>query len=512
MGGHVIGSQLISNVVRRFFLAMVLTGLLTGSVGQAASYQKKGGTIVDPILNKSGIAHYYSGPNFEPYADLTSANLRYAYLTGADLSYTALTNTTLTGANLTNANLWKANLTDANLTGVSSGGIIGTTSDLPTDWQITEGYLIGPEANLSGASLYEADLTGAVLTNANLPDANLQGANLTRANLTNANLTAAHLSYANLTAAHLFNANLTAAHLFNAGLSDANLTYAILSDANFDNANMARADLTYANLTLARMTDADLSNADLTSANLRYAYLTGADLIGADLLSSDLYYANLTSANLPDADLTSANLSDANLTRANLYSVDLTGAWGVEISTGSPYYYGNTLLPFGFDPVAQGWTLAPYCDFTPDAVCDLADINQMFDVGNLKAGVATTVSNDRLDLIDDDTLDAADISEWLSQAATANGHGSPYLRGDTEFDRDVDITDFNTLAANFGSRGAWPVWDEGNFNGDRDIDITDFNLLAANFAPTGYATSAIPEPSTMLLASLALIFVGVCFR
>ena len=45
-----------------------------------------------------------------------------------------------------------------------------------------------------------------------------------------------------------------------------------------------------------------------------------------------------------------------------------------------------------------------------------------------------------------------------------------------------------------------------------DTDITDFNFLAANFAPDGYATSAIPEPSTMLLASLALILVGVSFR
>ena len=32
---------------------------------------------------------------------------------------------------------------------------------------------------------------------------------------------------------------------------------------------------------------------------------------------------------------------------------------------------------------------------------------------------------------------------------------------------------------------------------DRDVDITDFNLLGANFAPAGYATSAIPEPSTI---------------
>ena len=126
-------------------------------------------------------------------------------------------------------------------------------------------------------------------------------------------------------------------------------------------------------------------------------------------------------------------------------------------------------------------------------------------------------SNDRLDLVNNDTIDAADITEWLAQAATANGHGSPYRRGDTELDRDVDITDFNALASHFDPTGDGdpvngPFWNEGNFDGDDDTDITDFNLLAANFSPSGYATSAIPEPSTMLLASLALILVGVSFR
>ena len=37
MGRHVMGSQLTSNAVRSFFLAMVLTALLTGSVAEAAS-------------------------------------------------------------------------------------------------------------------------------------------------------------------------------------------------------------------------------------------------------------------------------------------------------------------------------------------------------------------------------------------------------------------------------------------------------------------------------------------
>ena len=101
----------------------------------------------------------------------------------------------------------------------------------------------------------------------------------------------------------------------------------------------------------------------------------------------------------------------------------------------------------------------------------------MFDVGNLEAGVATTVSTDRLDLIDDETLNAADLTEWLSQAATANGHSSPYLRGDTEL--------------------------------DRDVNITDFNFLASNFTPGSYGTSnAIPEPSSFILFVFGMLAVS----
>ena len=102
----------------------------------------------------------------------------------------------------------------------------------------------------------------------------------------------------------------------------------------------------------------------------------------------------------------------------------------------------------------------------------------MFQAGNLVTGVAISGDTDRLDLVDNDTIDAADITEWLAQAATANGHGSPYLRGDTELDRDVDITDFNALASHFDPTGDGdpvngPFWNEGNFDGDGDTDITE---------------------------------------
>ena len=142
---------------------------------------------------------------------------------------------------------------------------------------------------------------------------------------------------------------------------------------------------------------------------------------------------------------------NADLKGANLYSTNLTGAWDVEFSTG--YYYPNTTLPSGFNPVVQGWRLAPCCDFNPDAVCDLVDINQMFQAGNLVTGVSVSGSTERLDLADNNTLHASDVTEWLAQAATANGHKSPYLCGDTELDRDVNLTDFNALASHFDPTG-----------------------------------------------------------
>jgi uncharacterized protein YjbI with pentapeptide repeats len=114
-------------------VTVFLIAAFAASTVDAASYQKRDGTILDPIMN-----YYYSEPlscsgaNLEPYADLTGANLALA--------------------DLTNANLSDAKLTDAKLTGGDLSG-----------------------ANLEGANLNWADLTGVNLTNANLSGANLSG-------------------------------------------------------------------------------------------------------------------------------------------------------------------------------------------------------------------------------------------------------------------------------------------------------------------------------------------------
>ncbi|MFO0899655.1 MAG: hypothetical protein U0836_19680 [Pirellulales bacterium] len=74
--------------------------------------------------------------------------------------------------------------------------------------------------------------------------------------------------------------------------------------------------------------------------------------------------------------------------------------------------------------------------------------------------------------------------------------------GDTNFDGRVDLADFGTLKANFGS-GKYR--DQGDFTADGRVDLSDFGILKANF---GAAQVAAPEPASEGLALLALL-IGV---
>ena len=104
-------------------------------------------------------------------------------LTNANLSDSDLTNTNLHGAILTGVDL-----SGAQLNGLKSGQVTGAPI-LPTEWEITGGYIVGPGA----------DLKGAFLSNVSLAGDNLMGVNLTGANLYNVDLTNAVLNTATLT-------------------------------------------------------------------------------------------------------------------------------------------------------------------------------------------------------------------------------------------------------------------------------------------------------------------------
>ena len=180
-------------------------------------------------------------------------------------------------------------------------------------------------------------------------------------------------------------------------------------------------------------------------------------------------------------------------------------------------------------PGAQNPGPIASCDFTMDGFCNRFDMNELFAQGDLVDGLVIPLSavNRKFDLTNDQTINNDDISRWLALSAQHNGYGnaSPYRRGDTDGlgrlspdRRDVDITDFNTLADHFeptGAVAAKPLWHFGNFDGDRDVDITDFNLLAANFSPGGYNNiqpvqplkQSVPEPASLVLFAAGVLFV-----
>ena len=143
------------------------------------------------------------------------------------------------------------------------------------------------------------------------------------------------------------------------------------------------------------------------------------------------------------------------------------------------------------------------CGLGGDAGCNTDDLDALYAV----LGTNVPPTDALFDLNSDNVVNAADLNGWLSLAATENGHGSPYLRGDTDLDRNVDITDFNLLATNFDPSGSSlpNLWNDGNSDGDDDVDITDFNALATNYSPGGYGPASVPEPASVCLLLFGLL-------
>ena len=97
------------------------------------------------------------------------------------------------------------------------------------------------------------------------------------------------------------------------------------------------------------------------------------------------------------------------------------------------------------------------------------------------------------------------MTEWLSLAATANGYSSPYLRGDTDLDHDVDTVDLTGMIINYtGATGSGTTWLTGDNDGDGDTDTVDLTTAIINFTGARNAAVAVPEPAGLLLLVLAV--------
>jgi hypothetical protein len=127
----------------------------------------------------------------------------------------------------------------------------------------------------------------------------------------------------------------------------------------------------------------------------------------------------------------------------------------------------SELLPVG------GFTLTP---------------NSVFNMGNL---FSTTGLRD-LGL----TFTLSDGTQIVGEVAY--GALTTALLGDTNGDNKVDLVDLNNVRNNFGGGGV------GDTDADGDVDLTDLNNVRNNFGAAG-SPSAVPEPSTFLLAGASLL-------
>ena len=341
--------------------------LLTSSQNAHASttcvtYSKVTGFHPEP-----GPRMQWAGCNLQ-LMNMSKRTLTGSDLSGANLGATNLRGANLTGADLSGANLRGTNLQGAILTGVQSGDIVGTPASLPDGWKLRNGYLVGPGANLTRASLNGADLSYANLKGTILTGANLYGATLT--GIVSGSITGTPTlpsawrlrnGYLIGPGANLLSATLTGCDLSNTNLSGANLTRAKLSGVESDNIVGTPKSLPtgwklingYLIGPGAILTNASLANLNLSKVSLAGTVLTGASLTGVasggisgvpkslptnwKIVHGYLIGpgANLANAALQGAHLTGANFSNSNLSGTNLKGATMSGVRSGNV-TGTP--------------------------------------------------------------------------------------------------------------------------------------------------------------------------------
>ena len=85
------------------------------------------------------------------------------------------------------------------------------------------------------------------------------------------------------------------------------------------------------------------------------------------------------------------------------------------------------------------------CSLGGDTSCNTADLDALYTVFNTSVPPTDAL----FDLNADNVVGGADLTEWLSLAASINGYKSLYLRGDTDLDHDVDTLDLTGMIMNY---------------------------------------------------------------
>lgn len=330
-------------------VTIVNLGTTTITVSQVANATYDSGSATTTL---TVIPPNYNGLSI-PNSDFTGKNLISATFVG----------TNLTGSIFTNATLTNVNFTNAIIRGITTGGLIGTsTATLPSsDYYFkasgstaglsgNDAYIIGPYVRITGMDLSNVDIS-------NIPAASFTG--LITGGLLNTGSAVLPSGYVFRTGyivgngVSLVSADLTGQTFANLSMRSVDLSGATLTSTTFTNTDLSGAAIRNTNLSGLNLSTATLTN--LASSGLNggsggsavvlpsgYAVIAGF-LIGpaTNMSSNDMSGIAIpasqscssvifSSANLTNADLSGVNLSNAiftgaNLTNANLANTNLSG-------------------------------------------------------------------------------------------------------------------------------------------------------------------------------------------
>ena len=244
-------------VRRPVFVALVLLGILLGSVGAVAAdlaAREVTETLVKAARDKPAD---FSTLDLT-YLDLSGLDFKAANLSDADLYGTDFTGANLASADLSHTRLDRAVLIGADLSGAK---LVGATILRPTIF-----------SDMRFDQTEAPSFRGAVMTKVRV-QARMDGADFSQADLTEADFSP-----------------------FEDRAGEGTITTVPRNELN--NARFYEARLVKANLSRAIMRFADLRYADLSGASLRGAELIGTDLEGADLTGADVTGADFARVNL----------------------------------------------------------------------------------------------------------------------------------------------------------------------------------------------------------------------
>ncbi|MDZ4779309.1 MAG: PEP-CTERM sorting domain-containing protein [Planctomycetia bacterium] len=182
-------------------------------------------------------------------------------------------------------------------------------------------------------------------------------------------------------------------------------------------------------------------------------------------------------------------------------AASITNLVGASISlNGYSILSDNLLLDGAWSSLGAGWLSASP---GPGAISETnisgaaaVNVGASLSIGDL---FAAAVPMEELDLVFEYSANG-ELRQGIVKYGSISNPDQP---GDTDGDGDVDITDLNNVRNNFGSQGNPVVGDTSPFDGD--VNITDLNNVRNNFGVVPGGASAVPEPSTWIMASCSAL-------